>query len=335
MTGTSSAKPPSPTPPIPNSPNPKISVTHNIWTLDLSDTLQGAGGVGGLLLTLYDITPYFPIYDANGNITAYANAYGAITAHYDYDAFGNIVTQSGELADNFIHRFSSKPWCNFTGILHYQRRPYLSSLGRWLSRDPIAEGGGINLYGFCRNNPVLFMDLFGETVTPNEYNEFLDKKERPWTGVTIHEPEIKCESCNPHQPFCLRAQVKQETGIEMQSVYSSTKWKEHEHKHAEYAYNAVDLMEFYLHLLADDQCVEERCCWAKQAVLKKAIKVAQAERYFRDNALDCEDYPFYNLEKRQHCAALNPALGAWGSANNALKEEINNLRKHCEKKIKP
>jgi hypothetical protein len=34
-------------------------------------------------------------------------------------------------------------------------------LGRWISRDPLEENGGLNLYGFVQNNPVDYYDLFG------------------------------------------------------------------------------------------------------------------------------------------------------------------------------
>jgi len=33
--------------------------------------------------------------------------------------------------------------------------------GRWLSRDPIGESGGINLYGMVRNDPVNYTDTLG------------------------------------------------------------------------------------------------------------------------------------------------------------------------------
>jgi len=38
---------------------------------------------------------------------------------------------------------------------------YNPSTGRWLSRDPIGEKGGINLYGFVYNSPINFVDPFG------------------------------------------------------------------------------------------------------------------------------------------------------------------------------
>jgi hypothetical protein len=38
---------------------------------------------------------------------------------------------------------------------------YEPSLGRWINRDPIQESGGLNLYQFVRNRPVLILDAFG------------------------------------------------------------------------------------------------------------------------------------------------------------------------------
>ena len=70
-----------------------FAVTDNVWGLDLDGTLQGAGGVGGLLAivksdcaatnsNLYSLTSnlYFPTYDANGNISEYVSTNGEIVA---------------------------------------------------------------------------------------------------------------------------------------------------------------------------------------------------------------------------------------------------------------
>jgi hypothetical protein len=40
-------------------------------------------------------------------------------------------------------------------------RWYSPSTAHWLTRDPIAERGGANLYGFVGNNPIQFVDPFG------------------------------------------------------------------------------------------------------------------------------------------------------------------------------
>ena len=132
------------------------------WGKDLSGTLQGAAGVGGLLYLMIDGGPYIPCYDNNGNITRYLDANGNTVAQYTYDAFGNLISQSGPLADFFRHRFSTKYHDSETGLYYFGYRFYFPSLMRWLNRDPIEEGGGVNLYGFCGNDAVSIYDKDGK-----------------------------------------------------------------------------------------------------------------------------------------------------------------------------
>lgn len=50
-------------------------------------------------------------------------------------------------------------------VNYYGYRDYEPFSGRWLSRDPIGERGGVNLYGFVGNNPVRRVDYLGLAVT--------------------------------------------------------------------------------------------------------------------------------------------------------------------------
>lgn len=47
------------------------------------------------------------------------------------------------------------------GVSVYGYRYYAPDTGRWASRDPIGERGGINLYGFVGNDPVGRIDKYG------------------------------------------------------------------------------------------------------------------------------------------------------------------------------
>jgi RHS repeat-associated protein len=129
--------------------------------MDISGTMQGAGGVGGLLAVNQDGGVFYPAFDGNGNVTEYINAIGGVVAHYEYDAFGNTVSFSGTKAADFAYRFSTKPLDLTTGWLYYGYRFYDPLTGRWPSKDPIGESGGVNLYGFLRNDPSSWIDRLG------------------------------------------------------------------------------------------------------------------------------------------------------------------------------
>jgi len=137
-------------------------VRSSYWGLDWSGTLQGAGGVGGLLLTQEGGNTYLPIYDGNGNVMGMVKAStGSVDAAYEYDAFGNTLRESGPYAASNPFRFSTKYTDIETGLVYYGLRYYSPSLGRFLNKDPIEEQGGLNLYAFCGNNGVNRWDYLG------------------------------------------------------------------------------------------------------------------------------------------------------------------------------
>ena len=144
--------------------NGSLTTKYFCWGPDLSGTPQGAGGVGGLQAIIVGgeiPATYYPCYDANGNITAYVDELGFARAEYAYDAFGNTISQSGDLASTFSHRFSTKYADDESGLYYYGYRYYAPELGRWVNRDPIEEQGGVNLYGFVGNNGINMTDYLG------------------------------------------------------------------------------------------------------------------------------------------------------------------------------
>ena len=141
-----------------------LSKTHH-WGTDLSGSMQRAGGVGGLLATTHHegstSDTYYPCYDGNGNIAAYLDESSDVAAHFEYSAFGQVVASGGAKADEFAYRFSTKPEDKTTGLLYYGFRYYDPVTGRWPSRDPIEEEGGLNIYGFLSNAGLVDIDYLG------------------------------------------------------------------------------------------------------------------------------------------------------------------------------
>jgi RHS repeat-associated protein len=79
----------------------------------------------------------------------------------EYSPFGELLRCEGAYAKSNPFRFSTKFTDDESGLVYYGHRFYSAALGRFINRDPKEEAGGINLYGFCRNNPINSWDYLG------------------------------------------------------------------------------------------------------------------------------------------------------------------------------
>lgn len=147
--------------------SPTLTVLRSYtWGLDIARSLSDAGGVGALLQIADHASrkSYLPTYDGNGNIASLLNGdSGTLATVYEYNGFGeSLRVQSFDtvIADN-PYRFSTKFTDVETGLVDYGRRFYDPRNGRFVGRDPVEETGGLNLYGFVRNNPINRWDYIG------------------------------------------------------------------------------------------------------------------------------------------------------------------------------
>ncbi len=163
-------------------------VASHQWGNDLSGSSQRAGGVGGLLFSCTKDSEtgqwakLIPSFDGNGNIIAWSKD-GNLVQKNDYDAFGNTLTTysaGADLAENPFG-FSTKYEDVETGLLYYGYRYYDPVTGRWPSKDPIGERGGMNLYGMVGNDAVNRVDLLGMTGLGNAHSAF---QASLWKGYT-------------------------------------------------------------------------------------------------------------------------------------------------------
>jgi RHS repeat-associated protein len=138
--------------------DPLVTYTRG---LDLTMSLSGAGGIGGMLARTDANGSTFYHADGAGNITALMDGNQNIVARAEYDAFGKFIKLSGSLANSNRYWFSSKEYVPQAGLFYYGARFYEPNFQRWLNRDPIAERGGINLYAFVGNDPEDYYDYLG------------------------------------------------------------------------------------------------------------------------------------------------------------------------------
>ena len=169
--------------------------------MDLSGSMQGAGGVKRLLLASENsgtqaLNRYHSASDGNRNASKYSDHLPdeqatsvdeekvAMEAHYEYDVLANeipIATTGAESA-GLSYRFSTKYYDEETGFYYYGYRYYDPQTRRWPSRDPIEELGHellkdeyylfydvlfkdvVNIYNFAGNSSINYFDPNGEIL---------------------------------------------------------------------------------------------------------------------------------------------------------------------------
>jgi RHS repeat-associated protein len=119
-------------------------------------------------------TNYYYTKDHLGNVREMTDSGGVVHASYDYDIFGRQTKISGDLDSDFGYTgfYVEKTIClDLTWF-----RAYDSEKGRWLSRDPMGEGIGPNLYNYVKNDVINIFDplgLCGNPVQPQPFQNIL------------------------------------------------------------------------------------------------------------------------------------------------------------------
>ena len=130
-------------------------------------TLYFTYDVDGTLLSMnYNGAEYFYITNMQGDIIELVDINGVSVVKYKYDAWGNIVGQTGgSLADINPYRYRGYRFDVETGLYYLQSRYYDPAIGRFISSDGLlGETGNLathNMYAYCANNPVMYIDRDG------------------------------------------------------------------------------------------------------------------------------------------------------------------------------
>ena len=142
-----------------NATDNSVARSH-VWGPDLSGSMHGAGGVGGLLVARPGggMAAQFACYDGNGNITAYVDAgTGQAANQCEYGPFGEpLRVDTPATRFGFTTKYSDPE----TGLVDFGLRYYNPQTGRWIGRDP--DQGSQNTFVFCGNQPINHTDVNGE-----------------------------------------------------------------------------------------------------------------------------------------------------------------------------
>jgi RHS repeat-associated protein len=180
-------------------------VRSYMWGTDLSGSMQGAGGVGGLLCVSYhgsSTTNCLVISDGNGNVAGLVDASnGNMVGRYEYGPYGELLRRTDTLSVGNPFCFSTKFQDQETDLLYYGYRFYSANQGRWLSRDSLGERGGADLYHFLGNAGIESIDYLGleelytqglgawDTFWLGFGNDFISTGDNVWdaTGRTYYD----------------------------------------------------------------------------------------------------------------------------------------------------
>lgn len=101
-------------------------------------------------------TPYFYHQDGLGSVVALTVPTGIFDIQL-FDAWGNRLTSGGGIPQyGYTGREPDE-----NGLLYYRARHYDPTIGKFLQRDPIGFGGGLNMYAYVSNNPINKVDPTG------------------------------------------------------------------------------------------------------------------------------------------------------------------------------
>jgi RHS repeat-associated protein len=173
-------------------------VRSYLWGLDLAGQKGGgfadAGGIGGLVAVRSGAEAHFYMQDGLGNVSL---TYDAVrqteSSRYEFGPFGEILRANGTWTANNPIRHSSKYWDSESDLSYFGYRYYNPAAGRWLSRDPLGESAGANLYGYVGNAVPNAIDPTGDQnmYVNTASRDALSIQNAPVVGTFTRTPVIR------------------------------------------------------------------------------------------------------------------------------------------------
>jgi len=108
---------------------------------------------------------YYYQLNGHGDVIALTDAAGKVAAEYLYDAYGNIISQTGTIASENPYRYAGYRYDEGTGLYYLMARYYDAKDGRFITRDTFHgfedDPQSLNQYAYVSNNPIMYIDPSG------------------------------------------------------------------------------------------------------------------------------------------------------------------------------
>ncbi|MBR5079109.1 MAG: hypothetical protein IKX30_10235 [Victivallales bacterium] len=104
---------------------------------------------------------YYFVTDRLGSVISVLDETGNAVNSYSYDAWGNIIDSTVTVKNELTYLGAYGVLTNDSGTYTIKARDYDPVTGRWLSADPAGSAVGPNLYQYCRDNALAYIDLTG------------------------------------------------------------------------------------------------------------------------------------------------------------------------------
>lgn len=202
-----------------------------------NNTLDFAYDTDSLIGFKYNDTPYFYEKNLFGDVVAVLDEDGTVVASYSYDAYGNVLSATGTMAAVNPIRYRGYYQDAETGWYYLKSRYYNPEWGRFVNADSQFMTGedainGANMYAYCCNNPLRFIDETGEASLLNKLASYLtnrvanalSQKVSAWLGEEIMTPlgNIFMEKIHPKVAFV------------MDKLYENKDWTKREYPFKEF-----------------------------------------------------------------------------------------------------
>ena len=144
------------------------TVTTNQTVTAVMDFVYDESGKPFAMIDQLSAQPktYYYVLNLQGDVVKLIDQDGAEAAAYTYDAWGNILSQSGSMASANPLRYRGYYYDAETGFYYLQSRYYDPATRRFINADSYASTGqgfvGTNMFAYCNNNPVNRENLTGQ-----------------------------------------------------------------------------------------------------------------------------------------------------------------------------